>query len=253
MSDILRGALPALLLPTFLLVLFALFGGAMALRGRARAAGLLVVLACVAQLLLATPFAAAWLQASLEAGIRLPAGATPAAIVILSAEAAHGQDHLHPGPLSLERLRAGARLQRRTGLPVLVTGGLVRPGDTSLGQILAESLREDFGIETRWIERRSRDTRENALFSAALLRADGIGTVWLVTHGWHMRRAQDAFARAGIVAVAAPVRTDTPPGLGTEDWIPRPDHLAFSWFALREWAGRLVYRWRDGPSGQALP
>jgi len=25
------------------------------------------------------------------------------------------------------------------------------------------------------------------------------------------------------------------------DWLPRPDHLAESWYALREWAGRLVH------------
>jgi hypothetical protein len=30
--------------------------------------------------------------------------------------------------------------------------------------------------------------------------------------------------------------------------VPRPDHLAMSWFALREWAGLLAYRLRDGPA-----
>jgi hypothetical protein len=30
------------------------------------------------------------------------------------------------------------------------------------------------------------------------------------------------------------------------DFIPRPDHFFTSWLMLREWAGRLVYRLRDG-------
>jgi hypothetical protein len=36
------------------------------------------------------------------------------------------------------------------------------------------------------------------------------------------------------------------PDGAASDWLPRPDHLARSWFALREWAGLLVYRLRDG-------
>jgi hypothetical protein len=28
--------------------------------------------------------------------------------------------------------------------------------------------------------------------------------------------------------------------------VPRADHLALSWWMLREWAGRLAYRLRDG-------
>lgn len=250
MAEFLQGVLPGIVLPPFLLVFLSALGGLLAWRGR-RGAGLLVALCAVAILLLATPFVAGWLVASLEARIAPPpavGGSAPGAIVILAAEAARASDRAEPGALTLERIRAGARLHRRTGLPVLVTGGAARRGDPSLGQIMADSLREDFGIAARWVEGRSRDTRENATFSAEMLRAEGIGAVWVVTHGWHLGRAQRAFGRAGLVAHPAPVRLDRVPDPDATAWMPRPDHLARSWFALREWVGELAYALRDGPA-----
>jgi uncharacterized SAM-binding protein YcdF (DUF218 family) len=99
----------------------------------------------------------------------------------------------------------------------------------------------------RWVEPRAADTRQNALFSAALLRRQGIGAAHLVSHAWHLPRAQGAFARAGFPVHAAPVRRGgLPDATATGNWVPRPDHLAQSWYALREWAGLVVYRLRDG-------
>ena len=43
----------------------------------------------------------------------------------------------------------------------------------------------------------------------------------------------------------APVRRRLPPAFGPAEWLPRADNLGESWFALREWAGRLVYAIRD--------
>ncbi len=92
----------------------------------------------------------------------------------------------------------------------------------------------------RWIEPEAHDTRENALLSAEILRRDGITAAWLVTHAWHMRRSLEAFDRTGLAVVPAPVRIDRVPDGRATDWLPRADHLGDSWFALREWAGRLV-------------
>ena len=78
--------------------------------------------------------------------------------------------------------------------------------------------------------------------SAAILSREGIASVLLVTHAWHMRRARAEADRAGLVAWPAPVRADRIPDGRPSDWMPRPDHLAMSWFALREWAGLLAQR-----------
>lgn len=240
-----QSVLTALLLPPLLLVLLGMAGAGLASR-RPRGGLALVWIAGGAQLFLATPFVAGMLLASLNDAPAAPATtAAPGAIVVLGGDAARSGGAGDVGPLTLERLRAGAALQRRTGLPLLVTAGPNSPGLEPLADSMARSLREDFGIRAHWIEPAAGDTRDNAVLSAAILRPEGIDTVLLVTHGWHMGRAIAAFRRAGLSSIPAPIRIDRAPDGRPSDWVPRPDHLAESWFALREWVGRLVYALRD--------
>jgi uncharacterized SAM-binding protein YcdF (DUF218 family) len=243
--------LTALVLPPLGLVLASLLGGLLAWRGW-RPGGLLVMASALSLGLLSTPFVSGLLMESLEREVRLvpaaQAGGTarmPAAIVILGAEMAHGEEGADVGPMTLERLRAGAALHRRTGLPVLVTGGVLSRDTPAIATLMQRSLETDFATPTRWVEAEAPDTRGNAQNSAVLLREAGIDTAYVVTHAWHLPRALEAFARAGIHGVAAPVRTGHMPDSAWTDWVPRPDHLSDSWFALREWVGRLVYAIRD--------
>jgi uncharacterized SAM-binding protein YcdF (DUF218 family) len=247
----LQGLLGALLLPPVLLVLLGILAGLLAWRGR-HWAGLLGALAGLGLLLLATPLVAGLLLGSLEwslvPAVPSAAPAPPAAaIIILGGDLAHGRAGPEIGMLTLERLRAGAALHRATGQPILVTGGALAEGEPPLANLMARSLWEDFQVPVRWIEPRAADTRENARFASAMLRADGVAAALLVTQGWHMPRARDSFAREGFAVQAMPVRTEGRPGLAGSDLLPRGDHLAESWFALHEWAGRLVYLVRDGP------
>ena len=255
MTDIAwRQIFAALGLPPLLLVLGALTFGLLAWRGR-RGAGLLGAAAALGILFLATPAISGLLRWTLEREVaRIPApgmapsmapgmapGMAPAAIIILGAEVTHGPEGPMVGMLTLERLRAGAALHRRTRLPILVTGGILRPGDPPLAVLMAQSLLTDFGTATRWIEPQAGNTRQNALHSAALLRADGIAAALLVSHAWHLPRAMDAFAPGGLIVTPAPLHLTRVSMGRMEDWMPRPDHLAESWYALREWTGRLMH------------
>jgi uncharacterized SAM-binding protein YcdF (DUF218 family) len=138
-----------------------------------------------------------------------------------------------PGADTLERLAGGAALARRTGLPLLVSGG-------SLDSAPAAALRQQFGLEPRFIERRSRDTRENAIESARLLRTAGLGRVLLVTSAVHMTRAVAEFEAAGLEVVPAPVARASASGSDLADWLPRAAALEISYTALYEAAGQLV-------------
>lgn len=239
-----QGLLGALALPPLALALVALGGGLAAWRGW-RAGGLVAAVAALGMLVLATPFASDLLAASLEREAAARAAVAPAAIVILSAEAARSAAGVDIGPLTLERLRAGAALHRRTGLPVLVSGGSLGPGEPALATLMARSLADDFGVTARWQEVRSRDTRENAAFSAAVLRAEGVTAAYVVTHGWHLPRALEAFGRHGFAAAPAPVRpARAAPGMELPQLVPRADRLGLSWYVLREWTGRLAYALR---------
>jgi uncharacterized SAM-binding protein YcdF (DUF218 family) len=171
----------------------------------------------------------------------------PGAIVILSADVARmaGETpETEVGYLTLERLRAGAALYRRIGLPVLVTGGAPRDGGLPIAVLMAHSLAQDFNVPVRWTETNSKDTWENAQDSAAILAAAGIRSVYLVTHAWHMRRAMIAFAHFGIPVTAAPVRLDAPHSATPGKFLPGIKAWMASYFALHEWIGCVYYTLR---------
>lgn len=111
----------------------------------------------------------------------------------------------------------------------------------SLAGMMARSLRDDFGVPVRWKEDRSRDTWENAAFSAAILKPAGITRVYLVTNFWHMRRALLAFRAAGLDPVAAPVRQPYWPAFSLSQFLDRTSAWYDSYFALHEWVGLLYY------------
>ena len=207
-----------------------------------RASAALLLLAVV----LAMPLVSTLLLDSLAPG-PTPEGTAPKAVVILSADGIRvdGVQDLEPGPLTLDRMRAGAALARRTGLPILVSGGAVDGVRTTLAQMMADSLQNDFRIPVAWQEGASVDTWQNALFSANILRPAGITRIYLVTQFWHMRRSLIAFRRAGLDPVPFPVR---PPFTGPFSWrdlVPRPSSWYYSSIALHEWIGLIYYRMRS--------
>ena len=123
-----------LVVPPPNLVLIALAGLVlMRWRWYRRAGTIIVAVSLVLLLVLSLPITGQSLLVSLEQGLPLtpPADAPPQAIVILSAEVEHtigpGPD-VRVGPLTLQRLRAGAALYRRTHLPILVSGGTLQKG-----------------------------------------------------------------------------------------------------------------------------
>jgi uncharacterized SAM-binding protein YcdF (DUF218 family) len=148
--------------------------------------------------------------------------------------------------LSLERARYGALLAKRTGLPVLVSGGLGTPGHPALADLMASALESDYGVHVKWRETRSRNTAENAIYASQMLRRDHIDRVLLVTHAWHMRRAKRAFEREGLVVMAAPtgfIDTGDTPAL--DDFLPSAPALSATAYALHEIVGYLWYEVRD--------
>ena len=147
------------------------------------------------------------------------------------------------GPLTLERIRYGARLHRETGLPILVTGGRLAGSTIPVAQAMAEALETDFKVPVRWRETEARNTQQNAFLSARILKGEGINSVYVVTHGWHMARTAEAFGRTEIDAIPAPTASvSTGPGFSVLDFIPSSKGLLNSAYGLHEWLGLLWYR-----------
>jgi uncharacterized SAM-binding protein YcdF (DUF218 family) len=141
----------------------------------------------------------------------------------------------------LERLRYAARLRRLTGKPILVTGGSWREGVRPEAQAMKESLEQDFHIPVQWVEDQSRNTFENAQFSASILRQHGVHTIYLVTHALHMPRARDAFERAGVQVIPAPTLFAVRDKLTIFHFLPQASSFAISASVFYEALGRLWY------------
>ncbi|MCG5500878.1 YdcF family protein [Ectothiorhodospira lacustris] len=151
---------------------------------------------------------------------------------------------------SLERARYGAWVHRQTGLPILVSGGRVG-GDEPLSEaeLMQQVLTEEWGVPVRWVEDRSRNTCENALFSAELLRAEGIEHAVLVTHAVHVPRARWCFEQTGLTVSAMPTYSRRPDqqaaaGFDGRGLIPQSAALERTRFALHEYLGMVWYRFR---------
>lgn len=144
-------------------------------------------------------------------------------------------------------LRGYELLREGRARNVLISGGSLDPRPEAIieAEVLARQLQQ-WGIEPGRIftEGKSRNTRENALQSQKIIEQQGWKTLLLVTSAAHLPRAYGCFAALGIRpdTFAADVRS--PPGKRPPSWLPRAYHLSASSEALRELAGRWVYRWR---------
>jgi uncharacterized SAM-binding protein YcdF (DUF218 family) len=130
---------------------------------------------------------------------------------------------------------------------VLISGGSLDPRPEAIieAEVLSRQL-QLWGIEPAriFIEGKSRNTRENAVESEKIIRQQGWGTLLLVTSAAHMPRAHGCFAAVGIRADTFLADVRAPPGKRSPTWLPRAAHLSASSDALRELAGRWVYRLR---------
>lgn len=244
---LLKKIITALVLPPTSLLLLALFGLWLS-RRRPRIGHSLIAVGLGALWLLATPWISNELLRSLQT-VSTPApeqlAATQAIVILGSGQYRSAPEYDYRDTVSdatLVRLRYGARLARTADLPVAVTGGTPRGSSTPEGEAMREALVTDFGITPRWVETESRDTAENAMLLAPILKQAGITHVTLVTHARHMRRAQIGFEKEGLSVLPAATRYFHSSFRDPLQWLPAAGALHNSQIALHEWLGLLAGR-----------
>ncbi len=241
----LKKLLSSLVLPPFGLILFA-FSGLWLARRHPRLGRSIAALGLLGLAALSLPLVAESLMDSLESRPPISAKdlARAQAIVILGGgnyamAPEYGEDTVNRW--TLERVRYGAQLQKRSGLPILVSGGAPFGGRPE-GETMKEAIERDFHGRVQWVEGASRDTAENAAYSASVLKAAGVKRIALVSHAWHLPRALELFERQGLEVLAAPTAYSTPgPSLFARA-LPSAFALNQSSMALHEWLGVLVQR-----------
>lgn len=236
----LYAAAKALLLPPGGLIVLGLCGLLVAQRWR-RTGASMVLAALILLYALGTPFVASLLMLAL--GPSQPVDAqrlrTAQAIVIpgggLRAHAAeYGGATL--APLTLERVRYGARLAREHGLPVLVTGGRAAALRASEAELMRDVLQLEFGVAVRWVEARSRNTRENARHTADMLLPAGLRRIVLVLHAFDVPRARAEYEDAGFEVIVAATRLGRVAAERLSDFLPSASAMLDSYYATYELA-----------------
>ena len=194
--------------------------------------------------LLSTPFVADaighWAEdyPALDPVHLTPAQADARAIVILGGGFRRNSPEVGadtPSTTADLRLIEGARVARATHLPVLISGA---PPEAAA---MRRFMEEDLQVQVTWVDGESWSTRQNADFSARMLRPLGIDHIILVTSSAHMTRALGEFTAAGFKVTAAPADMVTRDDPGLFWFLPAVHALSRSQQALYEFAGRLVH------------
>ncbi|MES2189551.1 MAG: YdcF family protein [Pseudomonadota bacterium] len=251
----LKPLLTAIAMPPLSLLLLALLG-LLLLRQRKRTGVALITVALALLWILSCHGTAVWLarnalpQYPPPSVVQLKATGAQAIVVLGGGMQPVVPEYgeAQPGSYTLARLRYGIWLAKQTGLPFAVTGGIGwgsagADEKTSEAQVSARVAQQEYGVTPRWLESQSRDTSQNALMLAPLLKRDGIRRIVLVTDAWHMPRAMRAFERTGLLVSAAPIGYVLPAKNDIVEWLPSGDGLAVTQQLLKEWLGLLAGRW----------
>lgn len=141
------------------------------------------------------------------------------------------------------RIVMAVRLQRRLGVPVIVSGGAVYGSPISEAAVARRFL-VDLGVPKKQVllEEKSRDTFENASRTREICRQKGFRAPLLVTSDYHMKRAVATFRRAGLPVTPVPTRFGavSPPRYGWWAFLPKSYEKTASF--LKEYIGLAYYR-----------
>jgi len=155
----------------------------------------------------------------------------------------HGEVDLLEGA---SRLTEAALLAKRypqarvfyTGGSAYAVGGVSHEADEGRALLVGLGVEpERIGLETQ-----SRNTDENARFSAAILKPQPGQVWWIVTSAFHIPRSMGLFRKAGFDAVAYPVDFRTyGDGRDYRAELFRVNELSLFDLALHEWTGLTAY------------
>lgn len=255
MSLFVSKLLPIFVYPLGLAILLAAAALALSLVGWRRLAHAALAIGLVVLFVTSTPIFANWLTGTLEAQYPSHQVATlPTADVAIVLGGAVGQ--AQPPRVAVDLTEASDRVLHAAHLyragkveRIVVSGGNLpwltpaRPEAESIAALLVE-----WGVPRSAIvlEPESRNTYENAVNTAAIMRAGGWRTALLVTSAAHMPRALATFRRNGVDAVPAATDFQARPVFYESpfDLLPDAEALARTTVAIKEWLGLIVYRMR---------
>lgn len=200
---------------------------------------------CLVLFGLSTRPGAALLCRPLESAFPVPAAIEADVLVMLGAGSTGGVPDIdgtgQPSAIMAKNMLAAFRLQRQTGLPLVLSGGEVREGQGCEAAI-ARRILVGMGIpeERIVVEGASRTTAENARFTGAIMQARGWRRALVVCPALHAARARALFRAEGVDCRIWPSHHRMSQGLSfspARDLVPSAAQLANSAAALKEYLG----------------
>lgn len=196
----------------------------------------------------ALPLPSFWLRGCVESDFPpLPMAEVPTAeaiVVLGGAIGAPRNARYHPNLLEAgDRMWHAARLYHAGKAPLLLLSGGVTDAAFLPEAEAMQIFLKDLGVPASalLLEGRSLNTRQNAQFSAELLKARGIRQVLLVTSALHMRRAVALFEGVGLRVIPAATDHEANGDLRWY-WLPGAEYLYGSGKAMKELVGRWTGR-----------
>ena len=169
-----------------------------------------------------------------------PSTSTPRAVVVLGGGSISHAPNLPTSPAGTKRILYGLMLANDTGLPLIVSGEENESARTTLIQIIRRfhlpfkecaSLRPHCFL----IEGRSKDTYQNALFTAE----KAPKSIYLVTSAYHMPRSYRLFRHFGMDVTPAPTDYRSWSEYRPLDMLPSHEAMDKTYRALHEYLGLL--------------
>ncbi|MDR0181573.1 YdcF family protein [Lysobacter arvi] len=151
--------------------------------------------------------------------------------------------------LENSRLAAGARAWLAGKAPVIVLSG---GGDNGGNEAASEARIMEHAIQRLGVpknalllETKSRNTRDNAHYTAQIAGERGFRRILLVTSSLHMPRAVIEFRRAGVDITPVPVPENGKRERWTQRWVPSRRALWRSGRAIKEMGAIVMSRLRN--------
>jgi uncharacterized SAM-binding protein YcdF (DUF218 family) len=186
------------------------------------------------------------LLGGLERGFSIPENPRGDVIILLGGGVHEGVQDLSgigsPSEDMLARVVTAVRLQKKMGVPVIVSGGTAFSWRGAEAPVVRRFLM-DLGVpgEKIILEERSRDTLENANYTRLICESRGFRQPVLVTSAYHMKRSILSFRHFDLDVTPFPAHFKTwKKKYGWADYL--PGDFRGSFIACREYIGLLYHR-----------
>lgn len=150
-----------------------------------------------------------------------------------------------PTDHTLGRIVTAVRLQKKLNIPIIVSGGMVYKSKSSEA-LIAKRFLTDLGVDEDQviIEEKSRDTYENAKFSAEICKRKVYKKPILVTSAFHMKRSLLSFKKFDMNVLPYPsnFKSNNIYDFSWHSYLPLSSSLQLTSDAFHEYLGILFYR-----------